>query len=126
MVNEQNGNLVRKGVMTALFGAFIALMVTRLIGFFFQQEKALVDLVLIAVGCSLTAILVIEATQRQKNRARKDELDSAEATLEKTITAVAIGLLLFTSMLSGPYLILVPIISVALIIIYVIVKIRRR
>jgi len=126
MVNEQNGNLVIKGVMTALFGAFIALMVTRLIGFFFQQEMALVDFILIAVGCSLMAILVIKATQRQKNREQRDVIDSAEATFDKVITAVVIGLLLFTSMISGPYLIVVPIISVALIIVYIVVNMRKR
>ena len=126
MVNQQNGNLVRKGAMTALLGTFIALIVTRLIGFFFQQEKALVDMILLAVGGSLMAILIIGATQRQKDGARRDSSDSEGATFDKVITAVVIGLLLFTSMLSGPYLVVVPIISVALIIIYIIVKIRRK
>lgn len=126
MFDEQNGNLVRKAVVTALFGAFAALLVARFIGHFFQQAEALVDLTLIAIGCPLMAIFVIQATQRQKNRARKDVSDPTEAKLERALTTLAIGLLLFTSMLSGPYLILVPMISIVLIIIYIVVKLRRR
>jgi len=88
----------------------------------FQRVETQVDFALLLAGFAIIVILTIQTTRgRQETRRQRGEPDSADSRLEGIVTVVAIGLLLFTSMLSGPYLILVPMISIALIII----KLRR-
>jgi len=126
MSDKLNGGLVRRALMTALIGMLVAILVARFLGHLFQQVEAQIDFALLAVGFSLIVALIVQTTRvRKKTKIQKGEPESTDSMLEGIVTAVAIGLLFLTSMLSGPYLFLVPVGSITLIIIYLIIKIRR-
>jgi len=111
-----------KITMSVLVGVSAASLVAGFLGQFFQQTEVKANSVLLLGIFASMIVLTIQIIRKtRKFSTRKEGLGSSDNLFE----GIAIGLLLFTSMLSGSYLLLVPMASIALIIIYVIIRLRR-
>jgi len=110
-----------KVAVTASLGVAVAVILTAFLGMYFGRlEPALSNIMLIAGLIGIVALVAFSALKRS----RSDE-GAADKGFEAISTAAAIGLLLFTPMLSGAYLIIMPIACVVLLIAFVLMKWRR-
>lgn len=122
MSNKMNGYLMTKIILSVLIGISAASLVAGFLGRFLQQTGVKADFVLLIGICALMVVLIIQTIRKTKRfSAQKGGMDFSDNILE----GIAIVLLLFTSLLSGQYLLLVPVVSISLIVIYVIIRIRR-
>jgi len=122
MSDKRNGDLVTRIILSILVGISAASLVAGFLGRFVQQTGVRADLVLLIGISALAMALVIQAVQKRKRiSAQKGGLEPSGNLFD----GIVIGLLLFTSLLSGPYLILVPVASIVLIMIYILIRMRR-
>jgi len=113
---------VVKIAATGAIGALVAVLVTALLGRSFGQIDPSVGATLAVLGFAGIAIMVLYSARRSVKAGKS----TSDATLEGIFTIVAIGLLFATSMLSGPYLLLVPVVAVVLVVAYTVVLYRRK
>jgi len=122
MSDKWNGDLVTSIILSILVGISGASLVAGFLGRFVQQIGIRADLLLLIGISALAMVLVIRAVQKRKRlSAQKGRLEPSDNLFE----GIVIGLLLFTSLLSGPYLFLVPVASIVLIMIYILIRMRR-
>jgi 4-hydroxybenzoate polyprenyltransferase len=121
-----DGGSVRKAVTTAIMGVLVAVLVAFLLSRFFRPVEAQTDYLLLGVGVVGIVLLVLQSVRsRSRMPDRAGELVSGDKSLEGAMTAAVMVLLLFTSMLSGPSLLLVPVVAIGLVIVYILLKRRQ-
>ena len=126
MSGERDGGSVRKAVTTAIMGVLVAVLVALLLSRLFRPVEAQTDYLLLGVGVVGIVLLVLQSVRsRSRMPDRAGELVSGDKGLEGAMTAAVMVLLLFTSMLSGPSLLLVPVVAIGLVIVYILLKRRQ-
>lgn len=126
MPNEMNGTVIRKTITTFIIGMLVAILVAFFLSRLFQPIEAQTEYLLLGVGVVLIVILIFQTIRSGRRMPEQaGEITSGDKLLEGIMTSAAILLLLFTSLLSGPYLLLVPVAAIALTVIYILLKRRR-
>jgi len=125
MLNEMNGTVIRKTITTFIMGMLVAILVAFFLLRLFQPIEAQTEYLLLGAGVILVVILIFQTIRSGRRMPEQAGERTSGDKLEGIMTSAAILLLLFTSLLSGPYLLLVPVAAIALTVIYILLKWRR-
>jgi hypothetical protein len=126
MSGEMNEISVRKLITTSIVGMLVAVLVAFFLSRFLRPVYAQTDYLLLGLGVVGVVLLVLQSfLGKGRTPVQAGELASDDKRLENVMTAVVIVLLLFTSMLSGLSLLLVPVVAMGLIVVYILLKRRQ-
>jgi len=117
---------VRKLITTSIVGMLVAVLVAFFLSRLFQPVYAQTDYLLLGLGVAGVVLLVLQSVLgKGRTTVQAGGLASGDKRLENVMTAAVMVLLLFTSMLSGLSLLLVPVVAVGLIVVYILLKRRQ-
>lgn len=117
---------VRKLITTSMVGMLVAVLVAFFLSRLFQPVYAQTDYLLLGLGVAGVVLLVLQSVLgKTRIPVQAGVLASGDKRLENVMTAAVMVLLLFTSMLSGLSLLLVPVVAVGLIVVYILLKRRQ-
>ena len=117
---------VRRLITTSMVGMLVAVLVAFFLSRLFQPVYAQMDYLLLGLGVAGVVLLVLQSgLGKGRIPVQAGESASGDKLLENVMTAAVMVLLLFTSMLSGLSLLLVPVVAVGLIVVYILLKRRQ-
>ena len=117
---------VRRLITTSMVGMLVAVLVAFFLSRLFQPVSAQMDYLLLGLGLAGIVLLVLlSGLGKGRMPVQAGESASGDKLLENVMTAAVMVLLLFTSMLSGLSLLLVPVVAVGLIVVYIVLKRRQ-
>ena len=123
---EMNEISVRKLITTSIVGMLVAVLVAFFLSRLFQPVYAQTDYLLLGLSVAGVVLLVLQSVLgKGRTPVQAGGLASGDKRLENVMTAAVMVLLLFTSMLSGLSLLLVPVVAVGLIVVYILLKRRQ-
>lgn len=111
--------------MTALLGALSAVLISAALHRLYSPYEGQLDIYLLVLGgIGIIVLLAYNVFKKLKGAEAEGEPET-RSTIDLVMTTVAVILLLFTPMLSGPYLYVVPVICILIVVVFLIFRHRE-